>query len=201
MLRSKDKFETSGTSCEVSPRLFGYMGRMIIQDYSDFSLFRVCLVYHFQEGDELSTSVPVHDHPTNMTIEQINAGHQTYRSVPDVFVITGPLGMTLPIWWQVRCFRFNCLNTRLFIIGQDGNNIRYVFTRFAQYLDFFINIKYLRHFCFEVRIATFQVIINFMRADICLLQYFGNGPFNNFSQASMPRSRTIFSDMLSQKGT
>ena len=67
-------------------------------------------------------------------------------------------------------------------------------------MNLFINIKYLRNFCLEVRIKTLQVIIKLMRAYISLFQYFGNDHFNNFIQAGITRSSTLFSDMLSQKG-
>jgi hypothetical protein len=67
--------------------------------------------------------VAILDQGVNLAGQQIKAGQQSDRAVAPVFVIAGEGGVHAGLGRQIGCCRCDRLDTRLFVVGDDGHRI------------------------------------------------------------------------------
>ena len=57
---------------------------MIVQDQPDMGRRWVAAVQFLEEGNKLTTAMPVYDDAVNLAAEQIDPGHQRHGSMADI---------------------------------------------------------------------------------------------------------------------
>ncbi len=128
---------------------------MIIQYDPDAPVLGVVFMGKREKLDKLSTPVAFSDKPEDMAVMKINAGKKRKGTVSSVLMVFVPRGMETGYRWQIRGHGRNCLNARLFIVG-DGGFFPSLFA-VKDLLDLLVDDKHLRHFFFKLFIPSFEV--------------------------------------------
>src|SRR5450756_511376 len=126
------------------------MCAMIVQDNSNPLIFMVFFIEDLQEVNEICALVSFPNKRDNFTCYQIHACQQRNSSMPLIFTISANKTM-FHRWQKIFSNIPNCLNSRLFIIG-DRNHIRFTI---VLELHFYLLIydEHVIHFRVEIRVC------------------------------------------------
>src|ERR1700720_3592584 len=175
--------------------LLGDVCGMIVEDQLDRSMGRIGGIDELEEFDEFAAAVAVLDESVNLAGEQIDAGQQTDRAVALIFVIAREGHMLAGLGRQIRGRRGNCLNAGFLVIGDDRHRIAGLMFRSGRglldELHLAIDAQNLRHLLLELRVAAFQVIADFVRLYLLLIEYVAQRALSQLGKAGMPLRRTM----------
>ena len=162
VLGGEGKFEAVGRlGGEPSPGLSGDVCGMIVEDQLDRGVGWISSIEKLEELDELAAAVAVSDERMDLAGQQINPGQQAERAVAFVLMIPRKGRIDAGFGRQIARRRCDRLDSRLFVIGDDGHPLvpPLRFGRgFLQDLNFTIDAQNFRHLRLELGVALFQIV-------------------------------------------
>jgi len=104
---------------------------------------------------------------------------------------------------QVRSRGRDRLDAGLLVIGDDRHRVARLFfcggRRLFDELHLAIDAQNIRHLFFELRVAAFQVIADFVRLDLPLVEDVAQRALSQFGEAGMPVRRSVLPRMAGEK--
>ena len=154
----------------------------------------------FEQRNEFNAAVTIFYVRKYMTRVQINGRKYRHRSVSNVFVISSHCGGFAWHWRQIWRHKTNGLNAWFFIKTYGVNGIRAsIMNRsLSVKCNVSINHQYFVHLALKFRISLLQIIPNFVRLDIVLVQDSPHGAFARLRKPWKPCSFGVLPDMFSQ---
>jgi hypothetical protein len=97
------------------------VGRVVIEQDADQHANRIGGVEFLQEGNELVAAVALSEGVVNNAGHEVDGCREGHSSKPLVFMVALDSGMLPGLGRQIGGSGGNCLNARLFVVGEDRN--------------------------------------------------------------------------------
>jgi hypothetical protein len=117
----EDKFKAPGFSGEEAAGFSRAVGRVVIEQDADQHANRIGGVEFLQEGNELVAAVALSEGVVNNAGHEVDGCREGHSSKPLVFMAALDSGMLPGLGRQIGGSGGNCLNARLFVVGEDRN--------------------------------------------------------------------------------
>src|SRR5689334_21646123 len=136
------------------------MRGVIVEDDLDRGHCGVGGIEHIEKFDEFATAMAVLDEGVHLAGQQVDAGHQSDRSMALVLVIATDRWMGAGHWAKVGSDGADSLDAGFLVIADDRDRrlLRGSIRDRPAHLNLTIDAKHFGHFWFELGITPLQVI-------------------------------------------
>src|SRR5258706_1956115 len=182
--------------------LFGDLRGMIVEDQLDRGVGRIGGIEKLEEFNEFAAAVAILDQGMDLAGDEIDAGQQADRAVALIFVLACEGRMHAGLGRQVGSGRFNGLDARLLVVGDDRNLVGLLLQRSCRLFQDFhlaIDAQHFGHLFRKVGIALFQVVSHFVRLHLFLVEDFAHRALRQVGEAPMPLRRSMLASVAGQK--
>ena len=174
---------------------------MIVEDQLDCGLPWIGGVEQLEEFDEFAASVAILDQSVDLAGDEIDPGQQTDRAVPLVFMLAGKGRVHAGLRRQIGGGRGDRLDAWLLVVRDDRHS-RLAFRdghRLFQEFHLAINAQHLRHFFRKVGVAALQIVTDFVRLHVFLVEDFADRALHQIGEAHMSLRRPMLAGMECEK--